>query len=134
MKKRINFGFAAVLIISACLVSGGVAFAQVAQAQSAPSASDLLSTVDALQTIDAARQNIATQINLQFAQIAQEVQHLISQPRDTTNEQEAFTAELGAVAIKLDQLSASADALNQIQVLENSLFATLQARMNALGM
>ncbi len=135
IQKRQGFWVAAAAVVFLAVLPAGIALAQSAtSAQSTLSASDLLAAVNALQAIDAARQSALTQINLQFAQIAEEQQHLSAEPRNTLNEQEALAAEETAIAAKLDQLSNAANTLDQIQATENSLFASLQADMRALGL
>ncbi len=131
MKNRLFSVLAGVLALAAVIVPIGAGFAY---AQStASSASDLLGAVNSLQTVDAARQNITTQVNLQLAQLTEEVQNLPSQPRNTVDEQQALAAELGAISAKLNELSTVSSTLDQVQSTENSIFATLQANMRALG-
>jgi hypothetical protein len=135
IQKQRGFWVAAVAVVFLSVLPAGIALAQsVTGTQSTPSASDLLAAVSALQAIDAARQSVLKQIDLQFAQITEEQQNISAEPRNTLNEQEALAAEESAIAAKLNQLSNAANILDQIQATENSLFASLQADMRALGL
>jgi hypothetical protein len=118
----------AAIAMAAAVLPVGISFAQ-----TSPGASDLLAAVDYLETVDAARQSVLGQVGLQLTQIAEEAQNLPREPMSTPDERAAFAAELGLVTAKLGGLSATVDILDQIQATENSLFAAMQAQMQALG-
>lgn len=129
MKTSKTVAIAALSIALSGLFSG----VSLAETITGNNPSDLLALVNSLETADAARQNIESQVHLQLAQVTEEVANLSHEPMNTVDEKEAFIAELGAIAAKLNDLSAAADALDQIQASENALFTTLQARTQALG-
>jgi len=106
-----------------------------AQSVSGPtlSASDLISAINALEAVDAARQSVLDQMNRQFAQISDETANLAALPAGTQKENEANAAELNAIAAKLNELAAAAATLNQIAATESSLRDAIQAEMQGLG-
>ena len=125
--KKIIIGFGLGVVILGFLAQAG--FAQTVQ----PSVSGLLAAVTTLQQIESARQSILNQVNLQFAQISDEVANLPALPTGTGNETAARAAELSAIAAKLSSLNAIMATLNQIEATEASLSAEVQAQMQSLG-